>query len=97
MEELVECMGDRMKLSEGERNRIAITEVDIADLRARGERCLLGRLMSDRRIQKEAFKAFMSRLWKTLESVVFKEIHDNLWLLEFANMADKRRVKEGRP
>jgi hypothetical protein len=97
MEELVECMGDRMKLSEGERNGIAITEVDTANLRARGERCLLGKLMSDRRIQKEAFKALMSKLWKTLESVNFKEIHDNLWLLEFANMADKRRVKEGRP
>jgi hypothetical protein len=81
MEELVECMGDRMKLMEGERKGITITEVDIADLRERSERCLLGRLMSDRRIQKEAFRELMNKLWKTLEVVAFKELHDNLWLL----------------
>jgi len=53
--------------------------------------------MSDRRIQKETFKALMTRLWKTIEAVAFKELHDNLWLLEFSNMTDKRRVKEGHP
>jgi hypothetical protein len=39
----------------------------------------------------------MTRLWKTIEAVAFKELHDNLWLLEFSNMTDKRRVKEGHP
>lgn len=28
--------------------------------------------------------------------MAFKEIHDNVWLLEFSNMADKWRVMEGR-
>jgi hypothetical protein len=59
MEELIESMGDSMKLTEGERKGITITKVDIADLRAKSERCFLGRLMSDRRIQKEAFRALM--------------------------------------
>jgi hypothetical protein len=97
MEGRIESMSDRLKLSEGERKEITITESDTADLRGRSERCLLGKLMSDRRIQKEAFKTLMSRLWKTVETVAFKEIQDNLWLLEFSNRADKRRVLEGRP
>ncbi len=54
MEELVECMGEGMKLTEGERRGITITEVDVSELRARSEFCLLGRLMSERRVQKEA-------------------------------------------
>jgi hypothetical protein len=97
MEDLIESMSGGMKLSEGERIEITINETDIADLRGRSERCLLGRLMSDRRIQKEAFKTLMSRLWKTVETVTFKEIQDNLWLLEFSNREDKGRVLEGRP
>jgi len=97
MKDLIASMSEGMKLSEGERKEITITESDTADLRGRSERCLLGRLMSDRRIQKEAFKTLMSRLWKTVEAVAFKEIQDNLWLLEFSNREDKRRVLEGRP
>ncbi len=62
MEDLIESMSGGLKLSEGERIEITISETDIADLRGRSERCLLGRLMSDRRIQKEAFKTLMSRL-----------------------------------
>jgi len=79
MEELIESMGDRIKLTEGERKGITIIEFYTADLRARSECCLLGRLISDRRIQKEAFKALMTRLWKTLEAVAFKELLDNLF------------------
>jgi hypothetical protein len=37
----------------------------------------------------------MSRLWKTLDSVAFKEIHDNLWLIEFSKESDKNKVKDG--
>jgi hypothetical protein len=29
--------------------------------------------------------------------VAFKEIHDNLWLIEFSNESDKNIVKDGRP
>jgi hypothetical protein len=59
--------------------------------------CLISRLLSEQRVQKEAFQIMMSRLWQTPASETFKEIHDNLWLLEFANESDKRRNKEGRP
>jgi hypothetical protein len=39
----------------------------------------------------------MSRLWKTTGNVVFKELNDNLWFVEFLNENDKRRVKDGQP
>lgn len=34
---------------------------------------------------------------ETLGTVVFKELHDNMWLIEFATESDKRRVLEGKP
>jgi hypothetical protein len=97
MEELVGKLGEGMRLLEGEKASIVITEDDTADQRLRNGRCLIGRIMSNRRVQKEAFKAFMARLWKTTGKVVFKELEDNIWLLEFSSEADKKRVLEGCP
>jgi hypothetical protein len=39
----------------------------------------------------------MSRLWKTLGPVKFKELNDNMWLFEFTFEFDKRPVLDGRP
>jgi hypothetical protein len=97
MEELIGSLGDSISLMEGERQGLIITEDETADLRLKSGRCLVGKLMSERRVYKEAFQSMMSRTWKTLESVHFKELHDNLWLREFGNESDKRKIKEGRP
>jgi len=74
-----------------------ISEYETEELRTKSGRCLVGKLMSERRVYKEALQAMMLRIWKTIESVCFKELHDNLWLLEFGNDSDKRRIKEERP
>jgi hypothetical protein len=97
MEELIGSLGDSISLMEGERQGLIITEDETAELHLKSGRCLVGKLMSERRVHKEAFQSMMSKIWKTLESVHFKELHDNLWLLEFGNESDKRRIKEGRP
>jgi hypothetical protein len=97
MEELVGKLGGSMRLLEREMTSIVITEDDTADLRLKNGRCLIGRIMFERRIQKEAFRAFMACLWKTSGKVTFKELHDNIWLIEFSTEADKRKVQEGCP
>jgi hypothetical protein len=48
-----------------------------------------------KKIHKEAFKAILIRIWRTLGSVFFEEIQENLWLFEFSYENDKRRVLEG--
>jgi hypothetical protein len=73
----------------------SISEDETADLRLKSGRYLIGRLMSDRRIPKEAFWTQMSQQWKILDCVAFEEIHDNLWLIEFSNENDKNKDKEG--
>jgi len=97
MEELLDTLGATMMLTDGEKVGITITEDDTTDLRSKSRLCLIGRLLSERRVQKDTFQVMMARLWRTLESVTFKEIYENMWLLEFATESNKRLVKDGRP
>jgi hypothetical protein len=97
MTENLESMCRRISLSEGEKNGITVSVGEIADVQEKGDRCLVGRIWSEKYTNKEAFKSVLSGLWRTMESVVFKELQDNLWLFEFADIEDKERVLAGRP
>jgi hypothetical protein len=97
MEELSAVLESSLHFTDGEKQGILITEDDMADLRVKSGRCLIGRLLSDRRVLKDVFQAMMARLWKHLGPVIFKELRDNMWLLDFASESDKLRVKDGRP
>ena len=48
-------------------------------------------------MNKEAFQHVFSKIWRTRRGVIFKEVQDNLWLFEFEEDGDKRRVLDGRP
>jgi hypothetical protein len=60
MVDLLETLCRKMALTEGEKVGITIMEDEMADPHMKSGRCLVGRLMSDRRIQKEAFQNIMS-------------------------------------
>ncbi|XP_059429026.1 uncharacterized protein LOC132162821 [Corylus avellana] len=50
-----------------------------------------------KKVNKDAFKTVLSRIWRTLGGVIFKELDDNIWLFEFEDVDGLRRVLEGRP
>ena len=56
------------------------------------ENCLVGKIWVEKPVNKEAFRMVLSKIWRLVGHVVFKELHDNLWLLEFSDGEDKRRV-----
>jgi len=58
---------------------------------------LIGWLDEARKINKDAFKTLLTRIWRIKGRVFFKEIHDNLWLFEYSEDEDLRCVLEGRP
>lgn len=97
MVEAIEELCGKMSLTEGESVGITISKVDIADPRVQSGRCLVGKLLSDRLIQKEVFRSLMSKIWKTVGNIVFKDMYENLWLIEFSSETDKQRVMQGRP
>lgn len=97
MSEELERLCGKIALTEGEKVGLVISEGEIAEGRMKGERCLVGRIGGERRVNKEAFRTVLSRIWRLAGSVVFKEVQDNIWLFEFEEVDDKRRVFEGRP
>ncbi|XP_059446486.1 uncharacterized protein LOC132178037 [Corylus avellana] len=95
-EELEELCGN-ISLTEGEQYGIKISEGEIALAREKGTRCLVGKIWTGKRTNQEAFKQVLSKIWRTRRGVIFKEVQDNLWIFEFEEDGDKRRVLEGRP
>jgi hypothetical protein len=97
MAEHLEELCGNISLSEGEKTGITITEGEIEEVRAQGGRCLIGRIWTAKRVNKEAFKVVLTRVWRTVKGVRFKELDDNIWLFEFEEVDDMRRVLDGRP
>jgi hypothetical protein len=87
----------KSSLTDGEQKGIEISYLETENLRAKGSKCLVGRLGVPKKIHKEAFKSLLVRIWCTVGKVFFKEIQENLWLFKFSEDSDRQRVLDGRP
>lgn len=97
MAEDLENQMARFSLTEGEQTGIVVLDTDVEELEQIGERCLVGRIITEKAINREAFRSLMTNLWRVKDGIQFKEIQDNLWVIEFAEMKDKKRILDGRP
>lgn len=68
-----------------------------SDLEEREQLFLLGLIILDKILNREAFKTLMQALWRLQSIVNFKEVGPNLFLLEFHDLSDLKKVKDGRP
>lgn len=93
----IELLCGRLTLSEGEKEGIEINEGEINVGREKVAHCLVGRVGSEKRVNREAFRTMLTRLWKPSSSITFKEVHDRLWIFKFSDLEDKDRVLLGRP
>jgi hypothetical protein len=91
----LEDLYGRISFIEGEKVGIKIKEGDVAEARGAGRICLVGKVWTDKNVNKEAFKFILSTIG-TLQGVKFKEFKDNIWLFKFSDEVNKRRVMEGR-
>jgi hypothetical protein len=75
-------------------------EVQARDFRmvtSRGKDCVVGKLVADRYVSMETIRDTLQRLWRLKESMTFKVLGENLFIIEFGIASDKKRVLEGRP
>jgi hypothetical protein len=70
----VDKLCGKVALIGGKRDGITITEGEVTDSHERGERCLVGRIGEERKVNKEAFKTVLMQLWRMVGNVVFKEV-----------------------
>lgn len=59
--------------------------------------CIVGRFISEGRIDFEAMHNTLAVLWKLGKGVYMKELDSNLYLFQFYHEVDVRRVMEGCP
>ncbi len=57
----------------------------------------MGRLGVPKKLNKEAFKAILVRIWRLVGRLFLKEIQEHVRLFEFTEEGDKQRVLGGRP
>ena len=97
MEAGVRKLFDKSSYTAGEKQGLQITVGEVEESWQRGENCLIGKYWAERRYSKEAFKSVLSRLWQMEGRVTFKDLQENLLLLQFSDREDKIRVLEGCP
>lgn len=73
------------------------TRLTLPPLVARGNACVVGKLLVDRTVGKEIIKTPLIRAWQPTRMVSFKALGVNLFLIEFEFKWDKTTIMEGCP
>jgi hypothetical protein len=53
--------------------------------------CIVGKLIVERMVRKEAFKASLIPWWKPSGNLSFKVLGENLFLIDFVEFGDKEQ------
>lgn len=93
----LEVLCGRISFSDREKEGISISEGEVAILQEKRSRCLVGRFGTEKRVNREAFKSLLTRIWRPVGCVIFQEVQEHLWIFEFSDGDDKQRIMEGRP
>lgn len=67
------------------------------EIRNKGERSLVGKLWLERKISSGVRESMMAKVWKLNRVAKFLEVGKNVFVVTFANHANKQRVWKGKP
>ena len=59
--------------------------------------CLVGKVLLNREVKKEGFKAALLPVWKTIKEIKIEELGNNIFIFQFGCEADKQKVLAGGP
>lgn len=97
MAEELPALWDNLSLTEDECAEVKIQKFELHDVFSPGRACVVGKMIVDRMVRKETIKSTLLKWWKLLGNMAFEILGENLFLIDFANVDDKKRVLEGRP
>ncbi|KAL5865350.1 hypothetical protein ACOSQ3_002864 [Xanthoceras sorbifolium] len=87
----------RMKLSEEEGKTVNIDGVVKEDGLRKISLCLVGKLVTSKLTNREAFRSLIAKIWRTTQAVEVENVKENVYAFHFQNMMDRRRVLLGGP
>lgn len=84
-------------LNQGKDCEIMVNEDILLKGLKRGENCIVGKLHSDRNINKEVIRSTMMKIWNPLQPFTVQNIGPNLFIFCFDCRTDLGRVMMRRP
>jgi hypothetical protein len=88
---------ENFSLNDDEEIEVAIEKGELKDGEAIGRSCVLGKLITDRMVGREAIQTKLTQWWKMWGKLSFKILGENTFLIEFEDPRDKVKVLAGRP
>ena len=92
---LVRCSA--LKITEEEEDVIALDNISTDVENPSMNLALVGKVMTVRPYNFEAFKRTMNQIWAISKHALFRSIENGLFVIQFATLRDKTKVLEGRP
>ncbi|KAF5462220.1 hypothetical protein F2P56_018246 [Juglans regia] len=96
MEEIEDLCGN-LHLIEEEEKLVACPMGNDEEILRKGDRSLVGKICVDRAVGKEIVVNTMGKIWRISKRASFLEVEKNVFIITFANHADRQRVLEGKP
>ncbi|XP_042944730.1 uncharacterized protein LOC122278618 [Carya illinoinensis] len=97
MEEELNTLWEGFTLTEQEAESVKVKNEALQSLVNKGKRCLIMKINADRVVNREAFRATMSKVWHPEGWIQFKDEGENKVVVEFQFEQDKVKVLHGRP
>ncbi|KAL5777297.1 hypothetical protein ACOSP7_010223 [Xanthoceras sorbifolium] len=59
--------------------------------------CLVGKIWTNKQVNREAFRATILKIWRTKQEVQVEVLQENIFVFHFRNYEDRQRVLSGGP
>lgn len=83
-------------MREKEKDTILVEE-DTPEELIKERHYLVGKIFSDRRINRETMESTMGKIWRISKQAAFTEVEKNMFMVTFATETDKYKVMSGKP
>ena len=94
MEDELEKLGKKLSFTEEEDESISLGSGTMEAAKTVGKNCLLMKVLSHKYMNVEALRKNMRMLWKPNKGVQINEIGEELFLAEFEDGRDKKRIMD---
>ncbi|XP_048494305.1 uncharacterized protein LOC125494667 [Beta vulgaris subsp. vulgaris] len=86
-----------LSITEEEEIVIGVNEIIESDERNDLDLSIVGKIMTTRPCNFEAFKKTMNQIWSISKAALFRQIESGLFVVQFASVRDRAKVLAGRP
>ena len=97
MAEKLAEMWSKLSLTEEEQADIVIEKDWIEDTVPMGKNCLLGKVLTNKRVNIEAMRNVFMKVWRVKYGVTVHEVGERLYLFLFEDQLEKDRVFQKQP